>query len=240
MATANKQDDEKDISIAGAGDEKNGSQSHGIESEKTEEKTENHHGSQGFRLDLSDAFTPDPGTEDMFNVKDNKLAFTPGHLSKLLNPKSHNAFYALGGLSGLEKGLRTNRKTGLGVDEDVLDGTVSFEEAATKSVPKYGKAGDNPPQRDPKAKTDVRIPPPPSEYHHGFSDRKHAFRDNHLPDQKQKSFLELLWITYNDKILILLTIAAVVSLALGLYETFGKEHEPGEAKVEWLVNHLIP
>ncbi|KAF6813603.1 calcium-translocating P-type ATPase [Colletotrichum sojae] len=233
MATANKQDGEKDINFAGAGDEKNESQSHGIESEKTE-KTEHHHGSQEFRLDLSDAFTPDPGTEDMFNVKDNKLAFSPGQLSKLLNPKSHNAFYALGGLSGLEKGLRTNRKTGLGVDENVLDGTVSFEEAAMKGVPKYGKAGDNPPQRDPKAKTDVRIPPPPSEYHGGFSDRKHAFRDNRLPDQKQKSILELIWITYNDKILILLTIAAVVSLALGLYETFGKQHEPGEAKVEWV------
>lgn len=39
---------------------------------------------------------------------------------------------------------------------------------------------------------------------------------------------------YNDKILILLTIAAIVSLALGLYQTLGTPHEPGEAKVEWV------
>jgi Ca2+-transporting ATPase len=35
-------------------------------------------------------------------------------------------------------------------------------------------------------------------------------------------------------VLILLTIAAVISLALGLYQTFGQKHEPGEAKVEWV------
>jgi hypothetical protein len=41
-------------------------------------------------------------------------------------------------------------------------------------------------------------------------------------------------LAYNDKVLILLTIAAVVSLALGLYQTFGTPHEPGEAQVEWV------
>jgi Ca2+-transporting ATPase len=33
---------------------------------------------------------------------------------------------------------------------------------------------------------------------------------------------------------LLLTAAAVVSLALRLYETFGVNHEPGEPKVEWI------
>ncbi len=45
-----------------------------------------HHGSK-FRLDLQDALTPDPGTEDMFKVRDSKFAFSPGQLSKPLNPK---------------------------------------------------------------------------------------------------------------------------------------------------------
>ena len=40
---------------------------------------------------------------------------------------------------------------------------------------------------------------------------------------------------YNDKVLILLTVAAAISLALGLYETFGVEHEPGEPMpVDWI------
>ncbi|KAK5001171.1 plasma membrane calcium, partial [Cryomyces antarcticus] len=39
---------------------------------------------------------------------------------------------------------------------------------------------------------------------------------------------------YNDKVLILLSIAAVISLALGLYQTFGQSHADGEARVEWV------
>ena len=39
---------------------------------------------------------------------------------------------------------------------------------------------------------------------------------------------------YNDKVLLLLTGAAVISLALGLYQTFGVKHKPGEPKVEWI------
>lgn len=57
---------------------------------------------------------------------------------------------------------------------------------------------------------------------------------NRLPEKKSKSLLELAWLAYNDKVLILLTVAAIVSLALGLYQTFGTPHEPGEAKVEWV------
>jgi Ca2+-transporting ATPase len=43
-----------------------------------------------------------------------------------------------------------------------------------------------------------------------------------------------MWVAMNDKILWLLTGAAVISLALGLYQTFGVKHEPGEAKVDWV------
>ncbi len=39
---------------------------------------------------------------------------------------------------------------------------------------------------------------------------------------------------YNDKVLLLLTAAAIISLALGLYQTFGIKHKPGEPKVEWI------
>ena len=91
----------------------------------------------------------------------------------------------------------------------------------------------------PKARTKddkaAAMPPPPS--HNttaGFSDRQQTFRDNRLPEKKMRSLLELAWTTYNDKVLILLTIAAVVSLALGLYTTFGTPHAEGEARVEWV------
>ena len=187
--------------------------------------------SSKFHLDLEDAFTPDPGTEDMFRVDNNKFAFSPGQLSKLLNPKSLSAFYALGGLAGLEKGLRTDRHTGLSPDEDVLDGTVSFEDVAAKGAPKYGHGGNT----EPQGKGTGNVPDAPhNKPTHGFTDRQRVFRDNRLPEKKTKSLLELAWTTYNDKVLILLTIAAVVSLALGLYQTFGGDHEPGEPRVEWV------
>lgn len=48
------------------------------------------------------------------------------------------------------------------------------------------------------------------------------FKDNRLPEKKAKSLLELAWITYNDKVLIFLTIVVVVSLALGLYQTLDR------------------
>ncbi|CAK1356505.1 unnamed protein product [Cercospora beticola] len=75
-----------------------------------------------------DALRPDPSTEKDFEVKDNKFAFSPGQLNKLLNPKSLGAYAALGGIKGIERGLQTSR-TGLSVDESRIDANVSFEEA---------------------------------------------------------------------------------------------------------------
>lgn len=187
----------------------------------------------GSLVDTADALTPDPGTEDMFKVEDNKFAYDPGQLSKLLNPKSLNAYYALGGIDGLEKGLRTNRTSGLSIDEAELDGAVTFEDVCPKGTPRYGKSGNTVPERS--AEAAVHIPPPDDLHPTGqFCDRKRVYRENRLPDKKEKTLLQIAWQTYNDKVLILLTIAAAISLALGLYQTFGAEHKPGEPRVEWV------
>jgi len=204
-------------------------------------------------LELHDALSPDPGTEDMYHTENNKFAFSPGQLSKLFNPKSLNAFYAMGGLDGLEKGLRTDRKSGLSVDEVRLDGDVTFNEVATKGASPYGRLGDTPPRveketehdgskkgKKEKDKTAPAIPPPePVRDTDPFADRKRIYRDNRLPEKKPRSIFELAWIAYNDKVLILLTIAAIVSLALGLYQTFAprdenESPEEEEPKVEWV------
>jgi Ca2+-transporting ATPase len=177
-------------------------------------------------LDAKDALKPDPGTEHEFEVENNKFAFSPGQLGKLYNPKSLGAFYALGGLEGIEKGLRTDRKAGLSVDEQTLDGAVSFEEATTQSYNQGAKVAPN----QGIAHTDSV----PEAGQNAFADRKRIFSDNRLPVRKPKSIFQLAWIAYNDKVLLLLTAAAVISLALGLYQTFGVKHEPGEPKVEWI------
>ncbi|WPG99230.1 calcium-transporting atpase 2 [Acrodontium crateriforme] len=166
-----------------------------------------------------EALEPDPGTEDEFVRQNNPFAFTPGQLGKLLNPKSLGAFHAVGGLNGMERGLRSDRNTGLSIDEDRLEGTVSFEEATSSpssdvtqvEVPASAANGD-------KA-------PPGS-----FTDRKRIFGDNILPEKKPKSFLQLAWMAYNDKVIIVLTVAAVIALALGLYQALGTP----EGGVEWV------
>ncbi|KAG5929154.1 hypothetical protein E4U42_006978 [Claviceps africana] len=172
------------------------------------------------------ALAPDAGTEEDFQVENNPFAFTPGQLNKMFNPKSLPAFFALGGLRGLEKGLRSNRKTGLSSDETTLDGQVSFEEATAengKTVAKNSNSGE-------VSKTQSRESPGTG----AFADRYRVFRDNRLPEKKGKSLLQLMWITYNDKVLILLSIAAVISLGIGLYQTFGTTHGNGAPKVEWV------
>jgi P-type Ca2+ transporter type 2C len=88
-----------------------------------------------------DALKPDQGKEEDFDVVDNPFAFSPGALNKMFNPKSLSAFWKLGGLAGLEKGLRTDRKAGLSIDEVELEGRVTFDEATARTHDKDESAG---------------------------------------------------------------------------------------------------
>ena len=168
--------------------------------------------------DEEDALRPDPGTEKDFVAENNPFAFTPGQLNKFLNPKSLAAFKAVGGLQGLEKGLRTDLGAGLSIDEAALAGHVSLDPSAAMSG-----------NMDHTASTPVGGDPG------SFGDRKRIFSDNGLPTKEAKSIFRLMWEQYNDKILILLTVAAMVSLALGLYESLGVEHDPSAPPaVDWI------
>lgn len=157
-------------------------------------------------VSVSEALNPDPRNQNDFVVNDNRFAFSPGQLNKMINPKSLAAFQALGGLRGLARGLRTDLDAGLSVDEGHLDGNITFEEATSYS--------ETPPKQEPAMMT-TSTPSTNSQ----FVDRLRVFSQNKLPARKSAGFLKLLWLAYNDKIIILLTIAAVVSLSLGIYET---------------------
>ncbi|KAI9804281.1 MAG: hypothetical protein M1833_007088 [Piccolia ochrophora] len=187
-----------------------------------------------------EALKPDPGTEADFEVEGNKFAFSPGQLTKMINPKSLSAFYALGGLQGIEKGLRTNRQAGLSADETFLHGTISFQEATNVTVNEIQDAdGEVPKDVEEgrgiaRANTSATTGTFRKKQTDSYADRKRIFRDNRLPEKRAKNIFELAWIAYNDKVLILLTIAAAVSLALGLYQTFGQKHDPNAPAVEWV------
>ena len=174
-----------------------------------------------------DALKADEGTNADFVVENNKFAFSPGQLGKLLNPKSFAAFHALGGLKGLEKGLRTDRQSGLSLDEKQLDGTVPFEQAVAA-----GSQNKDPEDVEARLLTRTTTVGTRTFSEDSFIDRKRIFKDNRLPEKKAKSIFQLAWMAYNDKVLILLTVAAVVSLALGIYQSVTSTD--GEAPVEWV------
>ncbi|KKK19580.1 hypothetical protein ARAM_006540 [Aspergillus rambellii] len=159
---------------------------------------------------LSEALQPDRHNLQDFEVQDNRFPFSPGQLNKLLNPKSLAAYHALGGLDGLESGLRTDLRAGLSNDETQLEGRLVYDTGKTSFVNietvKSAEGADIP-----------------------FYDRIRVFSQNRLPARKTTGFLKLLWMAYNDKIIILLTIAAIVSLSLGVYETIDEGHG-----VDWI------
>lgn len=189
----------------------------------TKEKRASSCGASGIfsTSELEQALKPDPGSEKDFSVADNPFDFSPGQLNKLLNPKSLPAFVALGGLPGLTRGLHTDISAGLSADESMI---VHKKGHGTTSGPVGSKPAD------------------------AFADRIRVYRRNVLPEKKPTPLWRLMWMAYNDKVLILLTVAAVISLALGLYETFGATHSSsgegnqthskrsggGGSKVDWV------
>lgn len=66
----------------------------------------------------------------------------------------------------------------------------------------------------------------PEQYHEGWvdataEDRRRVYGSNVLPVKEGKSLLLLMWLALQDRILILLIFAAIISLALGLYTDLG-------------------
>ena len=178
-----------------------------------------------------EALLPDPGSEAEFEVTDNKFAFSPGQMGKLLNPKNLGGFHAVGGLVGLEKGLRTSRSSGLNWDEQYLDGTVTLQDATTFSTIEPTLKGDGQKIRrmetNNTTKGTSRKPRDTA-----FADRKRIFSDNRLPERKSKNIFQLAWLAFKDKVLILLSIAAAVSIALGIYQTVRIHTE--DTKLAWV------
>ncbi|KAJ4392281.1 plasma membrane calcium [Gnomoniopsis smithogilvyi] len=162
-----------------------------------------------------EALQPNPGDEAEFQVENNPFAFSPGQLNKLLNPKSLSAFKALGGLRGIERGLQTDINSGLSIDETSVRKRIAFDEAVNG--------------------TDNKNETPASSGGEPFADRSRVYGKNTLPAKHATPLWRLMWNAYNDKVLILLTVAAVISLALGIYETVGVDHPPGSPPpVDWI------
>lgn len=165
--------------------------------------------------------------KDDATIKGNPFAFTPAKLHTLIKARTTAALDAVGGLRGLAAGLRSDLDSGLSPDEDVLDGTISLPEAIACS--RENRPAITAPLR--RESTHDLFALPGSEPT-TFSDRRRVFGSNILPRRKQKSFFRLAWIAFNDKLIILLTISATISLALGIYQSI--DVEAGGSNIEWV------
>lgn len=160
------------------------------------------------------------------------FAFSPNQLHKLLTTKSLPALRAFGGLPGLAAGLRTDISSGLSIDETNLEGTVEFDEAVSAGRDGRPPAiieGPPPPTPPTLLAQGLRLGEPPDNH---YIDRKRVFGENLVPQRKQKSFFRLMWIAFNDKLIILLTISATISLAIGIYQTVDPSVD--SSRIEWV------
>ncbi|MCJ1284318.1 plasma membrane calcium [Xylographa opegraphella] len=181
----------------------------------------------GEELTAEEALRPYKVDEKDFEVEDNPFAFSPGQLNRLLHPKSLAAYKALGGIKGLETGLRTDAVLGLSANEENIVDRITFKEATLA-----GKRRKFTPEIDQMRET---IPTTKQGLKEPYGDRKRVYKDNRLPAKKSLSIWKLFWNAFNDRILLLLTAAAVISLALGIYEAVGQKPAPGQSQsVDWV------
>ncbi len=182
---------------------------------------------EGDDLSSEEVLRPNKTDEKDFDVANNPFAFSPGHLNKFLAPKSLAAYRALGGLRGLELGLKTDVIAGLSVDEVSISERITLEEATR------GARTKKPPEAGTVIAQDVMVTD--HEVKGQYHDRIRIYKDNRLPTKKSLSIWQLFWNAFNDRVLIILTIAAVVSLALGIYEAVGQTPAPGQGpSLDWV------
>lgn len=113
-------------------------------------------------------------------------------------------YRALGGLHGIAAGLQSDIQFGLSADECTVQRHISLDEATNPQAHTKEKDSSRPPNGG-----------------QPFEDRIRIHGRNALPPKKVTPLWKLIWNAYNNTVLIFLTVAAAISLALGLYETFG-------------------
>ncbi|KAI8141189.1 PMCA-type calcium-translocating P-type ATPase [Fennellomyces sp. T-0311] len=167
--------------------------------------------SDNVRIDLRDHLTP-------HNDPSNIFAFTPDQLSALMDPKNLPLLYSYGGLNGIAKGLHVDLETGL-VPNVKISSPVTLNDVMPL---KHNQEPPAPPEPRQRARSMTVLSTATgatrTEPANAFPQRVNVFGANILPDVKSKSIFQLMWIAFQDKTLILLTVAAIVSLGVGLYE----------------------
>ncbi|KAI7870379.1 PMCA-type calcium-translocating P-type ATPase [Spinellus fusiger] len=139
---------------------------------------------------------------------ENPFAFEPEQLSMLMDPKNLLLLHTWGGLEGVARGLYANTITGLS-DEDRAETPITLADLYTP-IEKGGQS---------VSASSKDASEPSNDYKKlSFAGRSSIFGTNVLPSVESKSLLHLMWMAMKDKTLILLAVAAVISLGVGIYD----------------------
>jgi Ca2+-transporting ATPase len=188
--------------------------------------------------------------EQDHNLDPRPFDLRPYQLAHSLDPKSFDTIAAFGGTSGVLGSLGTRAEHGLGKEllrSSTGQSLAEKEQVATPqrdrpSSERDNEKGDTVPAitlTSPEGPTSTEssslesIEDGPA-FHASMDDRRRVYGDNILPTRPSKTLLQLMWLAMKDKVLILLSIAAVISFALGLFQDFGTPRAPGEAPVDWV------
>jgi P-type Ca2+ transporter type 2C len=169
----------------------------------------------------------------------NAFAFTPVQLGTLHSPKNPAAFLEFNGVEGLVTGLRSERTRGIGGQSDTT--TVSSpplvqEVSASPTTLREAEEGfAGTIKRLSFSVTTTRLNRDKDSNDPALlAQRRVLFNDNRLPTKKELTLLNRAWLAYNDPVLFLLTAAAAVSLAIGLYQTFTIPRTPDNPPIQWV------
>ncbi|CAO3650572.1 unnamed protein product [Cunninghamella blakesleeana] len=148
----------------------------------------------------------------------NPFSFTIQQLISLVDRKDLDFLQQIGGIEGLAKGLHSNLAHG--INENELDLPSIHIEQLENHQQQYHEEKEN---NDSDLNSDISTPlilpnnnvTPCSPR---FVQRKYVYGTNTLPDVNSNSLLQLMWNAFQDKTLILLTISAIISFSVGIYE----------------------
>ncbi|KAK2460984.1 hypothetical protein APHAL10511_007454 [Amanita phalloides] len=167
------------------------------------------------------------------HVETAPFMFGPDLLAQMLDPKNIDTLAQLGGTDGLLQGLGTDQLHGLTTQppEKGAGLGVSHRHDATDALEVLPRVT----LTDPSGQVRSDLDDFGAQAHGAtLEDRRRVYGDNVLPSRPSKTLLYLMWSALNDKVLILLSIAAVISLALGFFQDFGTPRPKGEPPVDWV------
>ncbi|KAI9472359.1 MAG: PMCA-type calcium-translocating P-type ATPase [Benjaminiella poitrasii] len=148
------------------------------------------------------------------NDPNNPFAFRPEQLAALQDPKNIDLLHIYGGLEGVARGIHADIHKGLPAPtaetqyKNITLHDITLDAAQLTTAIDSTEPTDNTTHNHTDDNTSSSA----------SNKRTAIFGANTLPPVKSKNIFQLMWLAFQDKTLILLAVAAVVSLAVGLYE----------------------